>query len=222
MSSLNQIVADPQRSMRQMIKAAMAELWVCLPCTVESYDAEAVTITAQPSIIIPIRLPDGTLSLDPMPLLVDVPVIFTRGGGVSITHPINQGDECLVIFADRCIDAWWQNGGEQLATDNRRHDLSDGFAIFAPQSQAHKLQNISPDKLQIRTDDGQAYIELNPATHAIKAQTIGDIELQAPTIKLVGNVDIQGNVSTTGTLTNNGKSVGSTHTHSASGSGMPN
>lgn len=216
MSSLNQIVADPQRSMRQMIKAAMAELWVCLPCTVESYDAEAVTITAQPSIIIPIRLPDGTLSLDPMPLLIDVPVIFTRGGGVSITHPINQGDECLVVFADRCIDAWWQNGGEQLPTDNRRHDLSDGFAFFAPQSQAKKLQNISPDKLQIRTDDGQAYIELDPATHAVSVQTVGDIELQAANIKLIGNVDIQGE------LTNNGKAVGNTHTHSYSGAGIPN
>ncbi|MGU0160079.1 Gp138 family membrane-puncturing spike protein [Escherichia coli] len=24
---------------------------------------------------------------------------------------MKAGDECLVIFADRCIDFWWQNGG---------------------------------------------------------------------------------------------------------------
>ncbi|MFW8450019.1 Gp138 family membrane-puncturing spike protein, partial [Klebsiella pneumoniae] len=62
-----------------------------------------------------------------LPLLVDVPVVFPRGGGCTLTFPVKPGDECLVIFADRCIDFWWQSGGIQEPVDERMHDLSDAF-----------------------------------------------------------------------------------------------
>ncbi|MDR8345712.1 hypothetical protein FPK41_22485, partial [Acinetobacter baumannii] len=64
-----------------------------------------------------------------LPLLVDVPVVFPRGGGCTLTFPVKPGDECLVIFADRCIDFWWQSGGIQEPVDERMHDFSDAFCI---------------------------------------------------------------------------------------------
>src|SRR5208283_486773 len=76
-----------------------------------------------------------------IPLLVDVPVVMPRAGGFEITLPVTAGDECLVIFADLCIDAWWQNGGVQARMDKRRHDFSDGFAILGPWSQPRVLTN---------------------------------------------------------------------------------
>jgi len=164
----NQLVNDPTRTFKDMLNALKAGFWVTLPCVVNSYDPDKVTITAQPTIRIPMRKEDGTISMEEIPLLQDVPVMFTRGGGCVITHPIKKGDECLVVFADRNIDVWWQNGGIQNPFDNRKHDLSDGFALFAPQSQPNRVKNISTDALQIRTDDGDSFIELNPSTQEIK------------------------------------------------------
>src|SRR5260363_73502 len=46
-----------------------------------------------------------------LPLLGDVPVFFPRGGGCTLTFPVQKGDECVVVFASRCIDGWWQSGG---------------------------------------------------------------------------------------------------------------
>ena len=188
----NQAVNDPTRIFKDMLNAQKAGFWVGMPCIVESYDADKVTITAQPAIRIAMRKSDGTISMEEIPVLQDVPVMFTRGGGCVITHPIKKGDECFVVFADRCIDVWWQNGGIQNPFDNRKHDLSDGFAFFAPQSQPNKVKNISTETLQIRTDDGGAYIELNPQTK--------EINIKASKVNIDADVEMTKTLTVTGLI----------------------
>jgi phage baseplate assembly protein V len=62
----------------------------------------------------------------------------------------------------------------------------------------------------------------------VKVTAVQHAEVQAPTIKLMGdlevlgNVKIDGNIDSTGTITNNGKHIDSTHTHSNGGAGAPN
>ena len=63
-------------------------------------------------------------------------------------------------FADRNIDLWWQSGGIQDPFDTRKHDLSDGFAFFRPQSQAKKIKNISTTDLEIRNDANTCKIQI--------------------------------------------------------------
>ncbi|QXF34392.1 translation initiation factor IF-2 [Photorhabdus luminescens] len=187
-------------AMQEMISAG---LYVSLPCIIQSFDADAVTVTAQPAIRWKIRQKDGELESVSLPLLVDVPVIFPRGGGVTLTFPVRAGDECLVVFADRCIDYWWQSGGVQEPVDPRQHNLSDGFAIVGPQSQQQKITNISTHTAQLRSDDGAAYIELDPNSHNITvitpakliATANGSTEITSPEIILNGNVTINGNLS---------------------------
>ncbi|KOY60945.1 translation initiation factor IF-2 [Photorhabdus heterorhabditis] len=187
-------------SMQEMISAG---LYVSLPCIIQSFDADAVTVTAQPAIRWKIRKKDGDLESVSLPLLVDVPVIFPRGGGVTLTFPVKAGDECLVVFADRCIDYWWQSGGVQEPVDPRQHNLSDGFALIGPQSQQQKIAGISTSSVQLRSDDGAAYIELDPGSHNITvitpakltATANGGTEITSPEIILNGNVTINGNLS---------------------------
>lgn len=187
-SRTNQNVADPYRATLDMISSGLAGLWTALPCIVDSYDPDTVTIVAQPCIQGQQQMPDGTLRMIDLPLLPDVPVCFTRGGGLSVTHPVTQGDECIVIFASRCIDAWWQSGGVQPPMENRKHDLSDGFAIFAPQSQPTRLSNISTDSLQIRTDDGEALIELTKYMRVnIKSSRV---KMDAPSVAVTKNLSV--------------------------------
>lgn len=151
------------------------------------------------------------------------------------------GDECLVIFADRCIDFWWQNGGVQEPVDDRVHDLSDAFCIVGPQSQsqsqsqAQKISGISTGAAQLRSDDGSTFFELNPSTQKIKIVAPGGLDIVTPladfsakvTIHgllswlggMVGSVvsgvasKITGAVEFIGSVKANGKVIDNTHTH---------
>lgn len=148
---------------KESIRNELANVWKTLPCEVVSYNSENVTVDVQPLIKIPVRQQDGSILTVNLPILLDVPVMFTCAGGFTITHPIQAGDECLVSFADRNIDLWWQSGGLQDPFDMRKHDLSDGFAFFRPQSQLNKISNISTEHLEIRSDSNKCKIQLTPS-----------------------------------------------------------
>ncbi|ATC08449.1 TPA: translation initiation factor IF-2 [Escherichia coli] len=192
-------LAETFKSERETTKN---QIRVALPGIVQSFDPDAVTAVVQPAIRSVETDNDGNRVTKNYPLLVDVPVVFPRGGGCTLTFPVKAGDECLVVFADRCIDFWWQSGGIQETVDDRMHDLSDAFAIVGPQSQAQKISGISTSAAQLRTDDGAAFVEV-AAGHNITVQTPGQLTATAeggttitsPTITLNGNVTINGNLS---------------------------
>lgn len=175
---------------------------VSIPGIIQSFDPETVTCVVQPAIKGAVPNDSGIPVSSDMTLLMDVPVMFPRGGGCTLTFPIKPGDECLIVFSDRCTDFWWQSGGVQEPADDRQHDLSDAFAIVGPQSQAKKISGISMSGAQLRTDDGAAFVEV-AAGHAITVQTPGKLtasaqggaEITAPEIVLNGNVTINGNLS---------------------------
>nr|WP_308410080.1 Gp138 family membrane-puncturing spike protein [Providencia stuartii] len=151
-----------------------------------------------------------------LPPLVDVPVGFYRGGGFCVTVPVREGDEGLVIFAERCIDGWYVSGKQSQPLDHRFHDLSDAFFLPQGSSQPNKIPNYSSDSLSLQTDDGSTFIRMQSGKIMIK----GDIEHQG-NYQLTGNALIKGNHSVNGnsessggTLKHNGRNIGDTHTHS--------
>lgn len=184
----SQIGGEPQTA-QAITDSVSTQMRVAMPGIIQSFDPDAVTCTVE----VALRgiVGDDSTELKP---LVDVPVIFPRGGGCTLTFPVKEGDECLLIFADRCIDFWWQSGGVQETVDPRQHDLSDAFAIVGPQSQAQKISGISTSAAQLRTDDGAAFVEV-AAGGDITATTTGSMTINAPTITLNGNVTINGNLS---------------------------
>ncbi|EPO8143915.1 Gp138 family membrane-puncturing spike protein [Enterobacter kobei] len=153
------------------------QIRVALPGIVQSFDPDTVTAVVQPAIRSVETDNDGNRITKNYPLLVDVPVVFPRGGGCTLTFPVKAGDECLVIFADRCIDFWWQNGGVQEPVDDRVHDLSDAFCIVGPQSQAQKISGISGSAVELRSDDGETKLSLNPSSGAITGTAPGGFNL---------------------------------------------
>lgn len=153
---------DPVEATRAAMEGMLAEAWTSLPGIVQSFDPDAETVTVQPSIRGRIEQPDGSVISVNLPLLVDVPVIFPGGGGFTLTFPVKEGDECLVVFASRCIDAWWQSGGIGEPLEPRMHNLSDGFALVGPRSQPRTLPGVSTENVQLRTDDGMASVTIKP------------------------------------------------------------
>lgn len=112
---------------------------VCLPCIVQKYNLDSNTIECQPTIRERVINEDNIITYQNYPLLVDVPVCFPQSSNASITFPINTGDECIVVFSDLAIDNWFVNGNIQNPVEQRRHDLSDAFAIFGIRNQ-NKVQ----------------------------------------------------------------------------------
>ncbi|MBC0852574.1 Gp138 family membrane-puncturing spike protein [Pantoea stewartii] len=192
---------------------------VAHPGIIRSFDSETVTCTVEIGVMGVVANPvEDPSSIDrieysntEMPILIDAPLVFPRGGGCTLTFPVQAGDECLVVFSDRCIDFWWQNGGVQPRVLERNHSFSDAFVIPGPQSQAKKISNISPTAAQLRTDDGSAFVEVS-AGGDVTATSGGQITLNAPQVTINGNVQVNGTLTATGDVIGSGKSL-STHTH---------
>lgn len=161
--SLSAQLGSKEQADVRLAGSVMSALRVSMPGIVQSFDPDTVTVVVQPAIKGYEPDSNGINQSTTLPLLVDVPVVFPRGGGCTLTFPVKAGDECLVVFADRCIDFWWQNGGVQEPVDDRMHDLSDAFCIVGPQSQAQKISGISTSAAQLRTDDGAAFVEVAQA-----------------------------------------------------------
>jgi Phage protein Gp138 N-terminal domain len=191
---------DPEESLRMAMEGSQARLWTAMPCIVSSVDLIAQTLVVQPAIKGEVTNTDGTTSLVNMPVLVDVPIVWPRAGGFALTFPIAVNDEVLVVFASRCIDAWWQNGGVGAPAEVRMHDLSDGFAILAPTSQPKKLANVSAANVQLRDEAGTTFLEIAPGGK-IKVTAVSEINLIAPLMKLAGAVEITGTLKQTGAVT---------------------
>lgn len=137
-------------------------LRVCLPGVVQSFDAQTQTVTVQLAVQERIVGPNLNFRWADIPLLLDVPIVVPRAGGFSLTLPVQPGDECLVVFADACVDGWYENGGvHNTQPDKRRHDLSDGFAILGPWSQPRVLPNYDTSAAQLRSDDGTVCVSVS-------------------------------------------------------------
>ncbi|WP_154957082.1 Gp138 family membrane-puncturing spike protein [Klebsiella grimontii] len=188
--ALNAQLGSKEQADAQLAQAIMSAMRVSMPGIIQSFDPDAVTAVVQPAIKGVEQDESGAdVSLN-IPLLVDVPVIFPRGGGCTLTFPVKEGDECLVIFADRCIDFWWQSGGIQEPVDGRMHDLSDAFCIVGPQSQAKKIGGISTSAVELRSDDGETTLSLNPASGAINGTAPGGFNLNGLKILSDGRLQL--------------------------------
>lgn len=165
-------------------KRSMGDSWknnlrCACPGIIQSFDPIEQTVSVQLALRELVLDYNYNKDWKEIPILLDVPIVTPRAGGYCLTMPIKQGDECLVIFADMCIDSWWQSGGIQNQAELRRHDLSDSFAILGAWSQPRVIENYSTSSCQIRNEKGTSCIELKD----------NEINLIANNIKING-IDI--------------------------------
>ncbi len=186
-----------------------------MPGIINSVDLEKMTCTVQPSIKANVRKVTGAVEQVNLPLCVDVPIMFPRGGGYLMTFPIAAGDECLLVFSSRCIDGWWQHGGVQPPLDGRMHDLSDAFAIPGPHSQATLPGEgvVSATSARLSAADGVTFAEVDGPNQTVKAVAaltsvvikglVGEAEVVAPTKVLLTTplVHATGNITAAGDIT---------------------
>ena len=137
-------------------------------------------------------------------VLQSVPFVVLGGGTSSLTFPISVGDNCLLLFCDYEIDRWWESGEAQPSTYQRRHDISDAFAIIGVHSMVDLLKGYS-QYVELKYNDsskitvGESIDLTNEQTNVSgKLDVVGDITGQAKaTAELHDTRLISGSFSTT-------------------------
>lgn len=191
-------IHDLRETLIATLQGWQADMWSSMPGIVQSVDLVKQTCVVQIAIQMAVQdITTGTTQLQSVSPLLDCPLFFPHGGNMSITFPVAAGDECLVVFASRCIDGWWQNGGVQPQAIFRMHDLSDGFAFVGFRSNGNVVGSISATKLQIRSADGDNVIEVDPTGAQINVRAGTLVTVAAPAIILQGTTTIQGSLSVT-------------------------
>ncbi len=169
-----------------------------------------------------------------LPVCQDCPIVFPGGGGAHLTFPLAAGNEGLIVFASRCIDNWWLQGGPQPPAMIRFHDLSDGFFIPGCFSQPNAPSApISTSKVRLTSDDGITVIEMDTTGQAVTITAPGGINLVGPislngvatSVPSAGVLAIAGALTATGNVTagqGGADQVGlQTHKHPTAATGAP-
>lgn len=180
----NERVNSELLAFKSMLSGLQSRIWTSLPCIVESYDAEKMTVTLQAAIQSNTSdIKTGKVTSVNLPLLTDVPVQFPGGGEFILTMPIKKGDEGIGIFSCRCIDSWWQSGGVQKQAEFRLHDLSDCMFIPKIFSQPNVISDVNTDVPELRNKSGTIKLMFNETGFEIK-----------------GNLKVDGNIQATGEI----------------------
>lgn len=144
------------------------------------------------------------------PLLQGVPFVVLGGGQSYVSFPISVGDNCLLFFNDYEIDRWWETGENLPANFERRHDISDAFALVG----IHSLANLIDDYSQYvhLKYSGNSSITVgeeidikNAQTNISKKLDVGD------DASFKKNVSIEEDLSVKGDITGNKKATAELH-----------
>jgi protein gp138 len=216
-------VLDEEETQRMIFEGLISGVWTALPGIVQAVTNGGNTLEVQPAINGRVRQLNGTYKSIPLPKLVDVPICWQGGGGLTFTFPIAAGDECLIVFASRCIDQWWKNGftapaGQKGADGNPvnalndpplfcMHDISDGFALVGVRSLPRKLTGFNATTARLRSDDNTFYFEADPVNKAINMVASGGVSINGVTVDSSGNVANAATLTSTGNITSSAGAV---------------
>lgn len=228
---------DAEENQRVSLDGRQATMWTALPGIITKVNLAHQTVEVQPAVQGTLAHPNGTVKNIQMPVIPDVPILFPSGGGYTLTFPIKVGDHCLLHFASRCIDGWWDTGKVLPPMDKRMHDLSDAFATIGPRHRQGVPGNISGTTTTLRTDDGTIVIEMDQpngqvnintpqavnivtrtatitAAESVTVTALDHMTIDTPHLHVTGSIDSAGSISTNGDVITRINNIAlSTHEH---------
>lgn len=125
------------------------------------------------------------------PLLQGVPIFVLQGGGSSIQTPINSDDFCLVFFADTDTSNWYEAGIAPTKESNRKHHLSDSFALVGVRPPSSPLNEYTEDGVVVKSN----IVNLD-ASDEIQLNAVGDVKIASNETKIDSNGIFLGETAT--------------------------
>jgi hypothetical protein len=152
---------------RQYVAAQLAEMHVCMPASVESFDPSKQTVDVQPLVKRRLRAEDGTISFERLPVIRSVPVIYMRAGGFFFYAPLAKGDNVVLHFTDCSLDEWFERGRETEPSYSHAHELTDCFAVPGGYAKPKALSGVGTEDAVIGKEDGtKILLKANGEIHA--------------------------------------------------------
>ena len=175
---------------RLAVKQNQGELHVSLPGEIKKYDVSEQKADVQLLLKRPLVAADGTeLDAESLPLLMDVPVVFPRGGGFFLSLPLAAGDLVHVIFVERSIDQWLDKNGEETdPLDYRMHSLSDAVAYPGLYPRKLSLADAHASNL-VLGEDGGTQVHIEPSNGTIHLGSESAAEFVALAQKTFDEID---------------------------------
>lgn len=125
------------------------------------------------------------IQIDDYPLISGVPVSFICGANFSIQVPIEEGDDCIVLFCDGDLDNWVEGNGYVPAFSQDRHGLNGAVALLGIKNILTKVDNYITSGVRIKYKNSE-------------------IELNDSGITINGNVTVNGTIKSSGEITGTG------------------
>lgn len=158
-----------EQGIQEIFNSLLCNVHTAIPAQVTAFDAATATVSVQP--VLKRKFKDE----DPvdLPIIEDVPVMFPGSGDYWIVFDIAIDSYVLLVFSERSIEAWKNEGGILDPNAQRKFDLSDAIAIpsLIPLPGAI-VPPIEPTSITIRKKDGTKYIKLTD-----KIEIMGDVEV---------------------------------------------
>jgi hypothetical protein len=148
--------------LRLLFQTMLGGIHTAFPGMVQSYDPLTMRAVVQPCLMRKYYdLPAAT----PLPVLMDVPVMFMSTGSLHIIAPPDPGSYVLMIVCERSLDMWLTSGGVVDPMSPRKFDLSDAVAIpglFPLPSVAPIVPAPIAGNLEIRDSAGLKMMSITP------------------------------------------------------------
>lgn len=115
-------------AIKQALERKVKTMFGPMPAAVTAYDATTQRVSVQPLIRRSDYGEGGIRTVEGLPIVQNVPVMFPGAGSNRLTFPIAIGDTMLLVFADSSLDKWLARGGEVDPEDDRHFDITDAVA----------------------------------------------------------------------------------------------
>ena len=202
--------------LKEIIDRALARINTCIPGVIDSFDGETQTATVIPAISMKtfIENEEGVLDFPP---IINAPLVFpfASTAGFALTLPIQRGDPCIILFSQRSIDNWHDNGGIQPSEEGvsaRHHDLTDALVFMAASPIPGVLGEWEGQGIQIRNRDKTSKVTVYDDKVVIDNTT--EIIIDAPKTTITGTLLVEDDAEFKGYVSNNGTNISESHIHS--------
>lgn len=162
---------------------------------------------------------------EPIPPILEVPVMTPKGGDFLVRPPVRKGDTVLVVFSERALDHLLVDGKPQDPRYKRRHALDDAIAIpgLLNQAEAQFPAEHAEDMLVYHRQTGSKLVMkqsgdllLEVGQHRLELRADGPAILHTSDLRLGGEGAAE--AVPLGTAL---KQWLDGHTHSSNGAGPP-
>ncbi len=150
--------ARPDTALAEIFDSLMCNVHTCMPGQVTSFDRDTQTCSVQPCLQRKFKNNDP----QDLPVIENVPVVYPGSGDLWVVFDIAVDSYVLLVFSERAIADWMEQGDTVDPKRRRKFNLSDAVAI--PGILPGPVQfsgSVQADEIGPRTDDGTKKAVLN-------------------------------------------------------------